>query len=153
MPNQQMVTYKLNKHKQGEIIREVIHAQSTNGHILPENAQTRQDHQGDHPCPINKWSHTHWKCTDKTRSSGGPSMPNQQMVTYLLETHKQGKIIRKIIHAQSTNGHILPENAQIIREVIHVQSINDHIHTGNAQTRQDQQGDHPCPINKWSHTS
>ena len=44
MPNQQMVTYKLEMHKQGKIIRKVIHAQSTNGHIQAGNAQTRQDH-------------------------------------------------------------------------------------------------------------
>ena len=48
MPNQ-MVTYKLEKHKQGKIIREVIHAKS-NGHIQSGNAQTRQDHKGGHPC-------------------------------------------------------------------------------------------------------
>ena len=36
-------------------------------------------------------------------------MPNQQMVTYTLEMHKPGKIIREDIRAQSTNGEIIPK--------------------------------------------
>ena len=86
MPNQQMVTYMLEMHK--------------------------QDHQKGHPCPIKKWSHTSYKCTNKAKLSGRSSMPNQKMVTYTLEMHKQGKIIREVIHAQSTNGHIQTGNAQ-----------------------------------------
>jgi len=55
----------LEVHKQGQMVRQVIHAQSTQGHIQPENAQTRRDGQTGQSCSINKRSHTHWKCTNK----------------------------------------------------------------------------------------
>jgi len=41
MLNQQKITYSLKMHKQEEMVRQVIHAQSTKGHVHPGNAQTR----------------------------------------------------------------------------------------------------------------
>jgi len=64
-------------------------------------------------------------------------------------------MVRQVIHAQSTKGHIHPEmhkQGKIVRQVIHAESTKDHIHAGNAQTMQNQTG-HLCSINKMSHTS
>ena len=36
----------------------------------------------------------------------------QQKNAYILEMHKQGTMVRQVIHAQSTKGHIHPGNAQ-----------------------------------------
>ena len=99
--NQQKGTYTLEIHKQGEMVRQVIYAQSTKDHIQPENAQTRQDGQTGHLCLINKRSHTIWKCTNKARWSEGSFTLNQQKVTYRLEMHKQGKMVKQVIYAQS----------------------------------------------------
>jgi len=41
MLNQQKVTYSLEMHKQGEMVRQVIHAQAKKCHIQPGNPQTR----------------------------------------------------------------------------------------------------------------
>jgi len=58
MLNQQKVAYPLEMHKQGVMVRQNIHAQSTKGHIHTGNAQTRQDGQTGHSCSINKRPHT-----------------------------------------------------------------------------------------------
>ena len=135
MLNQQKVTYTLEMHKQGKMVRQVIYAQSTRGHIQSGNAQMRQDGQTDHSCSINKRPHTAWKCTNKVRWSDrfscsinkghiqpGNAQPRQHgqtfinaqstKVTYTLEMHKQGEMVRQVIHAQSTKGHIQSGNAQ-----------------------------------------
>jgi len=52
------VTYMLEMHKQGKMVRQVIYAQLTKGHIHSENAQMRPDGQTGHSCSINKRSHT-----------------------------------------------------------------------------------------------
>jgi len=88
MLNQQKVTYILEMHKQGEMVKQVIHAQSTKGHIHAGNAQTRPDGQTGHSYLINKRSHTSWNCTNEARWSDRSSMLNQQKVTYILEMHK-----------------------------------------------------------------
>jgi len=66
-------------------------------------------------------------------------MLNQQKVTYPLEMHKQGVMVRQDIHAQSTKGHIHPGNAQMRQDgqtqVIHAQSTKDHTQSGTAQMR------------------
>jgi len=103
---QSKVTYILEMHKQGKIVRQVIHAQSTKGHLQSGNAQTRGDGQTGHGCSINKRSHTRWKCTNEARWSDRSFMLNQQKVTYSLEIHKRGEIVRQVIHAQSTKGHV-----------------------------------------------
>jgi len=95
MLNQQM--YSLEMHKQGKMVRQVIHAQSTKGHIHARNAQTRQDGQAGHLCPINKRSHTIWKCTNEARWSDRSFMLNQQKATYSLEMHKQGEMVRQVL--------------------------------------------------------
>ena len=117
MLHQYKVTYILEMHKQGKIVRQVIHAQTTKGHIHAGNAQMRPDCQTGHSCSNNKRSHTRWKCTNEARWSDRSFMLNQQKITYKLEMHKQGKMVRQVIHAQRKKGHI---------------------HTGNA-TRQDGQ--------------
>ena len=102
---------------------------------------------------------------------------NQPKVTYSLQMHKQGKMVRQVIVAQSTKGHIQSVHKQdgIVRQIIHAhstkdhiqsenaqtrqdgqtnhQSTKDHIHPGNVQTRQDSQTDHSYSINKRSHTA
>jgi len=149
---QQKVTYILDMHKGGKIVRQIIHAQSTKDHIQAENAQTRQDGQTGHSCSINKRSHTSWKCTNKARWSDRSFMLNQYKVTYILEMHKQGKIVRQVIHAQSTKCHIQAGIDEMVRQVIYAPSIQGHIHPGNAQTGQDCQTGHSCSNNKRSHT-
>ena len=65
-------------------------------------------------------------------------MLNQQKVTYILEMHKQGEMVRQVmLAAQSTKSHIQPGNAQTRQngQVIHAQSTKGHIQPGNAQTR------------------
>jgi len=94
------------------VVRQVIHAQSTKGHIQPGNAQTRQADQTGHPCSINKRSHTAWKCTNKVRWSDRSFTLKQKNVTYSLEIHKQDEMFRQGIHAQSTKDHIQSGNAQ-----------------------------------------
>jgi len=162
------------------MVRQDIHAQSTKDHIQPENAQTRGDGQTGHLYSINKGPYTSWKCTNEERWSDRSFMLNQQKVTYTLEMHKQGEMVRQVIYAQSTKDHIQPENAQPrgdgqtghscsinkrshtawrctngerwSNRVIHTQSAKGHLHTGIAQTRQDGQTDHSCSIKKRSHT-
>jgi len=77
------------------------------GHILPGDAPARPDGQTGHSCSINKRSHTSWKCTNKARWSDRSFMLNQKKkVTYTLEMQKRGEMVRQVIHAQSTKGHI-----------------------------------------------
>jgi len=134
------------------MVRQVIYTQSTKANIQP--GSTNEARWSDKS--FIKRSHTIWKCTNKVRGSDRSSMLNQQKVTCTLEMHKQGDMVRQVIHAQANKGHIQPGNAQMRQDGQtghHAQSTKGHIQPGNAQTRQDSQTGHPCSINKRSHTT
>ena len=120
------------------MVRQVIHAQSTKGHIQPGNEA--------------KWSNKSFMLNEKKghiqagiaqrRGNGHWSdrsfMLNQQKVTYTLEMHKQVEMVRQVIHAQSkkvTYKLEMHKQGKMVRQVIHAQSTKGHIHPGSAQTR------------------
>jgi len=169
MLNQQKVMYILEMHKQGEMVRRVIHAQSTKGHIHTGNA--RADGQTDHSCSINKRSHTSWKCTNEGRWSDRSFMLNghiqagnaqtrqdgqtdhpcsiNQKVTYSLKMHKQGKMVRHVMDAQKVTYMLeMHKQGKMVRQIMDAQSTKGHIHPGNAQMRQDGQTGHSCSMKK-----
>jgi len=94
MLNQQKVTYTLEMHKQGDMVRQVIQDQADKGHIQPGNAQMRQDGQTGHSCSIKKRSRTAWKCPNEARWLDRSFMLNQNKVTYSLEMHNQDEMVR-----------------------------------------------------------
>ena len=65
-------------------------------------------------------------------------MLNQQKVTYSLEMHKQGEMVRQAIHTQSTKVTYsleMHKQGEMVRQVIHAQSTKGHIQARNAQPR------------------
>jgi len=71
------------------MVRQVIHAQSTKGHLHARNAQMR-DGQTGQSCSINKRSHTTWKCTNE-RWSDRSFMPNGHIQSGNAQTRQDGQ--------------------------------------------------------------
>src|SRR5215472_6882485 len=82
--SQQIVTYFLQMAERGQMVKEVVCAQSTNRHVLPVNGRTRPDGQRGRLCSVNKSSRTSCKWPNEARWSRRSSVLSQQIVTYFL---------------------------------------------------------------------